>query len=526
VSGSRDKTAIVWDVAAGGIVHRLEGHLGWVTGVAWSRDDVLATSGYRTVILWDAAGGTKARRLSSTDLAGINSVAFSPDGRQVAAGGKGALILWSATTGRRLGRRLSDNNIYSVAFSPDGEKIAWGSDGDIILLQADDGSEIRAYAVPAASLAFGPDSKRLVSGDLLNVSWRDTTSSDVGRSFSFVGQGGSPRMSMCFSADGQRLVSNSSRGVIVWDMPSQRIIGEPLTHSTEQINDMGFGPDGQTLALVGPGVVTLWDVSNDPPQNIDWIDTDQGQAMVTNVALSPDGRTLATINLDDGSILVWDSSTGEEILRTGKAEEPATSEGGRAAFSSDGTLVAISADDELTVWDIAKRQPVGEVLRSGMVSGLAFSPDGQTLAVINIDTIDLWSLQTSQSVGRLTHGRETDPFRGGILGLAFSPDGQTLAAGGMQRTVNLWDVATQQLIGHPLEGHQAPVGRLVSSPDGEILASSSFDNTILLWDVSPESWMDRACRIANRNLTKLEWKQIMGDRVEYDRPCPDLPADG
>ena len=37
-----------------------------------------------------------------------------------------------------------------------------------------------------------------------------------------------------------------------------------------------------------------------------------------------------------------------------------------------------------------------------------------------------------------------------------------------------------------------------------------------------ESWLNRACRMANRNLTKAEWRQYLGD-LPYRKTCPDLP---
>jgi len=37
------------------------------------------------------------------------------------------------------------------------------------------------------------------------------------------------------------------------------------------------------------------------------------------------------------------------------------------------------------------------------------------------------------------------------------------------------------------------------------------------------SWQDRACSIANRNLTKPEWRQFVGDDLPYLPTCPQLP---
>src|SRR5207249_5283213 len=153
------------------------------------------------------------------------------------------------------------------------------------------------------------------------------------------------------------------------------------------------------------------------------------------------------------------------------------------------------------------------------VGSMDISSDGSSLAAASDDSpiAILWS--TSDRKHPKLLGKIHNPRR--FSSLAISPDGKTLATGTNNGNLELWDIPTRQRIGESLPQHTGVVNKVVFSVDGKRLASAGSDGRLSLLDVSINSWRERACTIANRNLTPDEWNQFLHDET-FKQRCPDF----
>ena len=259
VTGSDDRTIKLWDVATLGELGVLGSHIDSVSALAFSPDNLLASSSVDgTVKLWDFGKRSLRAELEGHAGAGLGA-AFAPDGRTLAtAGGNGAIRLWDPRAGRvlknrssqqrwpadddglrdRVAWKWSEGPIQAVAFTADGSGLAvagrtmqgWSKQA---------GSMIRIW-----DLATGAE--RAVHRE---AGYIHALAVDPQQRFLALGQNDPPA--------GGRL--------IFWNVPGNS--KRPAACETCVIYSIALAPDGRTMATAGGtpnegGEVVLWDVAS------------------------------------------------------------------------------------------------------------------------------------------------------------------------------------------------------------------------------------------------------------------------
>ncbi|CAE6472700.1 unnamed protein product [Rhizoctonia solani] len=240
--------------------------------------------------------GSKPIRSLNGHSDAVYSVAFSPDGKSFASGGRnGALILWGTGSGKMLFDPLMGHSkrINSIAFSPDGAQLASGSEDKTIrlwssLTGAPVGSPFQGHTRVIRSVVFSPCGNYLVSGseDMTVRVW------DVmgGQSIATF-QGHTDKvLSVAFSPDGTQIASGSADTTIrFWNAPTQCSHG--ILSSSHVSSE---APEEQVVKAEEDGLSLEWYMDNDG-----WVRDAQNQLLVW---VPPDLRTTLLRRQNSGLI--------------------------------------------------------------------------------------------------------------------------------------------------------------------------------------------------------------------------------
>ncbi len=413
------------------------------------------------MLVWDPDGVGPPVSFPGS-AAPVSSVAFSQDGRHLAAaGGDRVVRLWDARTRQELHTfRGHTDWVTSVAFSPDGHfVVSAGVDRAVKVweLGGGEGTPGLGHTDEVRAVAVSPDGKRLATGaaDGAVRVWDRAT----GRELCALAGHTSDVTALAFLDDKTLASAPLDKAILVWDAAAGkrlRSITEPGPANAVAV--LAGAPDGKRVAAWRPS-------------------TQQNTVTRVDTYDVTDGKRIASLELSGPS-----ASTTIACL----------------TFSADGGVAAVGDNEGVVrLWDVAVKKQIGGDLRvtAGPVADLCLTPDKKTLVIADSQGwLKIWDLtrREPRKVKSGPGGEEADAVEAhkrGLACFAVAPDGARFATAGKDNVVKLWETSSGRLLREwdlkqpPLpEPNRGFVQGLAFTPDGKQLATANANTTAYLLD--------------------------------------------
>jgi WD40 repeat protein len=527
----------------------------------------------QTVRFWNVASRRKPV-LMATIPGGqlVRALAVDPASQMLAIGGDGgdtdptdSLQLWDISNPRSP-RRLADpadtSPVTAVAFSATSSVLMASGPHDDLTSLWDLSKPAHPVALPSLDgggqyLALSPGGQLMATGDssgdevgIWNVADPEYREASAAVSGASNGPG-------AIAPDGRLLAMSNQTGTAV----QLEDIADPA-HPVPvgQVPDDLLGEvsfayhDGRLLmATAGKYAIMLWDVTD--PSRTSLVTQIATNAVVSDIALSPDGDTVAALLLPGlaavvhggpGTVGLWSIRNPRDAvplpsLSDAPLDQGAEPGGGGLAFGRGGQTLMEWAEqpsnvNQVVLWDLrpgAKPTPIPGVPSeiSGAVA-VALSPTAPVLAAADASgTVHLWN------VADPTHPLFMATLAGTTAQqqiLMFSPDGGELIGEDAQDTVYLWNARDSWSVmtagtlpawmtgsgsASPGLGGLSSVTALGTPEGGRVLVNDDASSGNDLVTIDPSAIISRVCAQVGDPITKAQWQQYLPGSP-YRPPCP------
>ena len=335
--------------------------------------------------------------------------------------------------------------------------------------------------------------------------------------------------SVVYSNNGKYIYSAMENGeVLKWNAETRG--WNQIFQNDDVARVINISPNEQFLALgTEQDNILIFDVNNIAlePNKI----SGHIGGTVFDLLFLPDNSGFISVG-EDNRILKSDFRISTELARS-------TNRINKIALSPDAkTLVGGGNDGNIYIWDLTDigggattlinrtEETASTAKKSRAIKSIRFSNSGKYLAYGNDDgRLIIWDMEDDVQVQPTLTG-----FRAPITDIEFSPDDRLILGTSTNSQVRIWDM--QNLFDLPIvledyKGVSGWVNDADFSPDGEYFVTASGDGDIRRYPTTVDAMAEEICtHITLGNMSENEWRQYVGEGIEYVETCVGLPKRG
>lgn len=509
-TGSRDKSAKLWNASTGLELRSFIGHTHTINGVQFSPDFkyLVTSSADNSAKLWEVLTG---KELFSTPVENkyMTDVAFSPDSKLFASAGyHDKAKIWDIKT-LQLVKEIETNadqgSGYGVnlSFSPNGKWLAIGEDNKTVRVFETTSWQLLYTFAPTEGwcggcgtlVNFSHDSKYLLK--LSHNSSVEKYDMSTGKLLQSFGAPYDDITGVAFDSSDAVILGGSSKYVMLWNSTTGALLDSLIfDKEQEELTEVIFGTNANELYLSKNSniairfsipkkevVRTYTGILNDTDKGGVNYDPDNYWdsyiakyiRLKNKVLISPDGKTLLKGKLGTKAKR-WDIATGQTIIEYNGHEKAVIS----YTYTDDGkNLITGDGAGKMIYWDAltgkqirkfdAHREPLFEV---------KISPSGAEVATASWDaSVTIWDIASGKLVS------DIDMKGNSAFALSYTPDGLYLVTGRFDKTLELWEPDSKTVV-RSFIGHSDVVSTIIFGNDPKQMLTSSWDGTARIWDIT------------------------------------------
>ncbi len=507
-TGSRDKSAKLWELSTGREVRSFLGHEASVNSLDFSSDGkyLITSSGDKSVRIWETMTGKEIFKIIP-DNEILTDVALSSNGKFFVTGGYGGIARVYDFQSKKILTEIEVNPDkgrgygISIAISPDGNWIGFGEDNRVATVyRTSDWKQVYKFEFQEGwcggcytALTFSANKKNFFMASH-NGPVKKYNLENGQLVKQFIDKVDELR-ALVTSPDGKKLLVAEDTLITIYDAESGKVIKKIDPQLPEEINECVFTQNGKKILITSNDNTTItWDLEknkksgaltgflNDRDKGGLTYDQDDfwdaGMAKYVRfknyLLISRNGKELIKGKFGT-KVKRWDIASGKALMEyTGHKKAALCYD-----LSKDGTrLVTGGGDGKIILWDVQTGDSIQTIQSYRQpILDIHFSEDETQITTSSWDaTMKIHDLKTK----KLLHYWEFQEF-GSAFNVAWGPNDLYLLSA-QHKELTMWEIDSHEAV-RKFIGHQDQISSIRISADQKDLLTASWDGSIRVWDI-------------------------------------------